>query len=52
MIMKKLLNMLASMIARGEGGKSQVKIGDIRQILALLKRILAENPDLIKYLLP
>jgi hypothetical protein len=48
--MKKLLNLLAVAIAKKEGKKSEVKIGDIREILACLKRAIKEDPSLLKYL--
>jgi len=48
--MRKLLNLLASKIAFKEGKKSQVKIGDIREILSLLKKEIKQDPSLLKYL--
>jgi hypothetical protein len=48
--MRKLLNLLAVAIAKKEGKKSQVKIGDIREILACLKLAIKEDPSLLKYL--
>lgn len=40
--MKQALQKLASEIAKREAGKSQVKIGDIRQILKVISTIHAE----------
>lgn len=48
--MKKLLNIIASKIAFKESRKSQVKIGDIREILAILKKEIKADPSLLKYL--
>lgn len=36
---------LASLIAKREGKKHQATIGDIREILKILKEIIAENPE-------
>jgi hypothetical protein len=48
--MKKLLNLLASKIAKREGKKSQIKIGDIREMLSILKKEIKADPSLLKYL--
>lgn len=48
--MKKLLNLLASRLAKIEGKKSQVKIGDIRELLSILKKEIKNDPSLLKYL--
>lgn len=40
---KAVMNKYASLIAKREGLKSQVKIGDIREILKLFFEILAEE---------
>jgi len=40
---KEVMNFYASEIAKREAGKSQVKIGDIRQILKIFFKILEEN---------
>lgn len=48
--MKKLLNLLASKLAKREGKKSQVSIGDIREILAVLKQEIKKDPSIAKYL--
>jgi predicted DNA-binding antitoxin AbrB/MazE fold protein len=48
--MRKLLNLLASKIAMKEGNKSQVKIGDIREVLSILKKEIKADPSLLKYL--
>jgi hypothetical protein len=38
---------LASEIARREKGKSQVKVGDVREILAILSDMIVEDPNLL-----
>lgn len=38
---------LASLIARKEGHKSQSRIGDIREILAILSDLSYSSPDVI-----
>ena len=48
--MRKLLNILASKIALKEGKKKQVSIGDLREILAILKKEIKADPGLLKYL--
>jgi hypothetical protein len=48
--MRKLLNLLASKIAFKEGKKKQVSIADIREILAILKKEIKNDPSLLKYL--
>jgi len=48
--MRKLLNLLASKVASKEGKKSQVSIGNIREILAVLKKEIKADPSLLKYL--
>lgn len=48
--MKKLLNIIASRIALKEGKKKQVTIGDIREILAIIKQEIKNDPSLLKYL--
>jgi hypothetical protein len=40
---KKDMNRLASKIAKREGKKSQVKIGDIREILRILFEVLSDE---------
>ncbi len=40
---KKDMNRLASKIAKREGKKSEVKIGDIREVLRILFEVLAEE---------
>lgn len=42
--MNKLLNRLASRIAKEEGGNSEAKIGDIRQILKALADEINRDP--------
>lgn len=48
--MKKLLNLIVSELAKQEGGKSQVSIGDLRQVMALLKKLIKQDSSFIKYL--
>lgn len=38
------INKLASKLAKADGGKSQAKIGDIRQLLKLLAIEIKRNP--------
>lgn len=45
MAKRNLQNELASMIAEREGKKSQVKIGDIREILAIIKKVAWETQE-------
>lgn len=40
------LKELYSKIARREAKKSQVKIGDIREIIAILSDLMMEHPDI------
>lgn len=42
---KAKMNKYASMIARAEGKKSQVKIGDIREILKIFMQILVDEAN-------
>jgi hypothetical protein len=42
---------LASAIAKRESGKSNVKIGDIREIIAILADYIVEDPDLLVVML-
>ncbi len=42
---------LASAIAKREGGKSNVKIGDIREIIAVLSDYIVDDPDLLVVML-
>lgn len=38
---------LCSEIAKREGKKSQASIGDIREIVKILRAMIAENPEVI-----
>jgi hypothetical protein len=49
--MKKILNLLASELAKLEGGKSQITIGDMRQALALIKKCSKKDPVFVNNLL-
>lgn len=49
--MRKLLNILSSRLAKLEGKKSQVKIGDMREILAVLKQEIKADPKLLTHLM-
>lgn len=44
--LQKALNQLTSHVAQLEGGRSQVKIGDVREILKTLALILANDMDM------
>lgn len=44
-VAKPILNKYASKIAKIEGKKSQVKIGDIREILSIFFNIIAEEAE-------
>ena len=46
--MKKELNYMASKIAKAEGKKSQVKIGDIREILRLMAELMITDMKFIE----
>jgi hypothetical protein len=41
------LKELASAIAKREGKKSQVKIGDIREILRIIADLMVEDPEVM-----
>jgi hypothetical protein len=43
---------LASAIAKLEGKKHEASIGDVREILKIIKKLIKENPDLALELLP
>lgn len=45
------LNQLASKIAKLEGKKSEVSIGNIREILGILSDLTLENPEITMLLL-
>ena len=38
---------LAVKISKIEGKKSQVSIGDIREILAIIKKLIKNNPEIL-----
>lgn len=41
------LNQLVSAIAAREGKKSQVKVGDIREILRVIADLMVEDPEVM-----
>jgi hypothetical protein len=48
--MKKLLNILVKALAAKEGKKSELNAGQLREVMACLKKAIKEDHTLIKYL--
>jgi DNA-binding MarR family transcriptional regulator len=39
-------------LSEKEGKKRQLNAGELREVMAVLKSVLKDNPELLKYLLP
>lgn len=50
--MKKLLNALVKAAAKLESGKRSLNAGEWREAIAVIKRVIRDNPELAKYLFP
>jgi hypothetical protein len=47
----KSINELCSWLAKEEAGKSQIKIGDMRQLIKILSRLVYKNPKILALIL-
>jgi hypothetical protein len=48
--MKKLLNLLIQALAKKEGKRVELNAGQLREVMACLKKVIKEDQSLLKYL--